>query len=156
MGIRVGDRLIGTKKFNQKYGLETGIIFIVKSWHGEVATIVSSDNRYELSAMFNWSEDFISLIDLLSMKIKPTRSNEEVGKTLSPNYHSDATSSEVIRNRTVCIKEGDKIRNIKDEYDISLGQLVYVNMIVPNSAYINYEIQPNTNIRYSIINHSWR
>ncbi|MBK1611821.1 hypothetical protein [Bacillus cereus] len=64
-------------------------------------------------------------------------------------YYGDAVADEVIRNRSVCVKVGDRIRNIRYEEDIQKELLVFVNNVVPHGEYIIYDIQPYKPVRYS-------
>jgi ribosomal protein L19 len=53
-------------------------------------------------------------------------------------------------NQTICIKEGEYIRNIIDEEDIETGLLVFVNNIDKVTVDIN------THVRNAIVNLSFR
>jgi len=59
-------------------------------------------------------------------------------------------SEETLRNNSICVKEGDYIRNIIDDDDIKTQLLVYVSNI--NEV----TIQPNTPVRYTTVNLSFR
>lgn len=59
-------------------------------------------------------------------------------------------AQDTLKNQTICIKEGDYIRNIIDEYDVETGLLVFVNNIDKVTVDIN------TPVRYAIVNLSFR
>lgn len=64
-------------------------------------------------------------------------------------YHS-GIAQDTLKNNSICIKEGDCIRNIIDEHDIETGLLVFVNNVGV------YTIDINTPVRYTIVNLSFR
>lgn len=59
-------------------------------------------------------------------------------------------SEEPLRNNSICVKEGNYIRNINDDNDVETQLLVYVNNVNVST------IQPNTPVRYSMVNLSFR
>ncbi|MGE6347875.1 hypothetical protein ACQKIY_25625 [Bacillus mycoides] len=71
-------------------------------------------------------------------------------------YYGDCDSAEIIKNRTICVKEGNRIRNIRDESDLHKELLVFVNNIVQHGEYVIFDIPRFTPLRYTIINHTLR
>lgn len=59
-------------------------------------------------------------------------------------------AQDTLKNQTICIKEGEYIRNIIDEEDVETGLLVFVNNIGKMTVDIN------TLVRYAIVNLSFR
>lgn len=70
-------------------------------------------------------------------------------------YYS-GVADETIKNRTVCVKEGDRIRNIKHAEDINAELLVYVDNVVEYRKPTIYEINRLELVRYSVLNVSFR
>jgi hypothetical protein len=64
-------------------------------------------------------------------------------------YHS-GIAQETLRNNSVCVKEGEYIRNIIDDEDMEKELLVYVNNV------IGATIEPNKSVRYALLNISFR
>lgn len=64
-------------------------------------------------------------------------------------YYGDAVADEVIRNRTICVKVGNKIRNLKQEEDIHKELLVFVNNIPVYGNPVIYHIQRDEAVRYA-------
>lgn len=60
-------------------------------------------------------------------------------------------SQETLRNKTICVKEGEYIRNIIDERDIQVELLVYVNNLDDEVS-----IYPDRPVRYTVLNVSFR
>lgn len=59
-------------------------------------------------------------------------------------------AEETLRNNSICVKEGDYIRNIIDDNDIDSQLLVYVSNIN------QFTIQPNRPVRYRVVNINFR
>jgi len=59
-------------------------------------------------------------------------------------------AQDTLKNQTICIKEGEYIRNIIDEEDVETGLLVFVNNID------KVMVDINTLVRYTIVNLSFR
>ena len=55
-------------------------------------------------------------------------------------------AAETITNNTICVKEGNRIRKLRD----------FVNNFVPHGEYVVYDIKPYNPVRYAILNVSFR
>jgi len=65
-------------------------------------------------------------------------------------YYS-GIAGETIHNNSVCVKEGDMIRNIESKEDIETSLLVFVCNVGDV-----YMIDPNRAVRYAIVNLTFR
>jgi hypothetical protein len=70
-------------------------------------------------------------------------------------YHN-GEAAETLKNRTICVKEGNRIRKLRDIDDIEQELLVFVDNVVLHGEYVDHDIKPFTSVRYAILNVSFR
>ena len=72
----------------------------------------------------------------------------------NPTYYSCEAIEELI-NKSVCIKEGDYIRNIKEYHELFTEKTVFVNNILNLDDITNTSISKGSMVRYFYVNCSF-